>query len=194
LALQPRPPAPATAGPTATSALGQSRVSVQLPQRIFTNRDNAPGKSSAALDPALKYRGISGEQLIPTTQAIRDKISAHFSHAGMLEEFGLYDQLQATGFMTGNIVYVERGPTWEHAVAIMPQDRLHHMYFFSYACGHRASTTPDPYRELMYAQPQHVADKYAKLLCADCQSMRAHLNNQHSTQRAPAGGENAGHD
>lgn len=142
-----------------------------------------PGPAKELLASAA---ALSGERLIPTTAEVRGKLSAFLAQSGVPEGFDLYDVQEAVGYSISNVTYVERGPTWEHAIAIMPKGRLTHMYFFSYACGHRARTTPDPYRDVMYADPQHVADRYAAQLCPECQSMRRHLDP--GRQAAPRGG------
>ncbi len=70
-------------------------------------------------------------------------------------------------------IAVERDKSWSHVVAFSSDGKhRYHVYGFKYACGHRVETTPDPYRDLMYADPAAVEREYAARLCPDCQSMR----------------------
>jgi len=174
--------APAIANSAAAQEQGRHFVEqVPSPTRIFTPDSAVPSIASTAPGSSQKYYGVNGEKLIPITDEIRNKISEFLIQNGVLEGYDLYDVQQAYGFSIPNVVTVEQGPTWQHAVAIMPKNRLHHLYFFKYACGHQVTNTPDPYRDLMYAQPQHVADRYSKILCADCESMRKHLNTKRTS-------------
>ena len=75
-----------------------------------------------------------------------------------------------------NVVYVESGKGWNHAIVIMPENKLHHVYDFTFSCGHTASVTPDPYRDLMFAQPDAVQSEYAAELCHDCKLLRRSLD------------------
>lgn len=96
-----------------------------------------------------------------------------------------WEQYSASGvriFQTdaqGNLVepcpsiQVERDKSWGHVVAFSFDGKhRYHVYSFKYACGHRADVTPDPYRDMMFADPAAIAAEYAACLCPDCQSMR----------------------
>jgi hypothetical protein len=119
---------------------------------------------------------LAGDRLIPSTPEIHEKINKFLVDNGVLEGFTLSDVQEATGYSVSNVVYVERGKGWDHAVAIMPEDKLYHIYTFTYSCGHTASVSPDPYRDLMFAEPEKIALEYAGKLCSDGTSMRQHLD------------------
>ncbi len=193
LALRPDSATPAAiAKPTAGTANAQEQPTGNIgymrpPTQIFAPDSVAPSTADTASNTEQTHYGVNGEKLIPITDEIRQKLSKFLVKSGVLDGFDLYDVQAASGHSMANVVSVEQGPTWEHAIAIMPKGRLLHMYTFEYACGHRASTTPDPYRDLMYADPQRVADRYAKLLCDDCRSMREHLDTK--KKAAPQGGK-----
>lgn len=140
----------------------------------------------AASHPAVdkgSFYDLAGDKLIPPTEEVKRKVKEYLVQNGVLEGFDLYDIQAATGYSVSNVVYVERGAGWDHAVVIMPEDKYYHIYTMTFACGHTASTTPDPYRNLMFAEPDKVADCYRKQLCTDCESMRKHLDQQ---QPAPS--------
>jgi hypothetical protein len=70
-------------------------------------------------------------------------------------------------------IWVERNKSWGHMVVFSADGKhRYHMYVFKYACGHSADTTPDPYRDLMFANPAAAAKDYASKLCDSCQSLR----------------------
>jgi hypothetical protein len=91
-------------------------------------------------------------------------------------------------------ICVERGAQWQHSVCFSPDGKKrYHTYVFLYRCGHQALTTPDPYRDVMYAEPETVAKDYAKQLCPDCQSLQhyqdAKAQGRQQTTRQGANGE-----
>jgi len=70
-------------------------------------------------------------------------------------------------------IQVEKDKSWQHMVVFTPDGQhRYHAYSFRYACGHSAGVSPDPHRDLMFADPAAVAKEYALKLCRDCESMR----------------------
>lgn len=93
-------------------------------------------------------------------------------------------------------VAVERDQAWGHTVSFSADGQhRYHTYTFKYACGHTALVTPDPYRDLMFADPAGVAQQYACRLCPSCQSLREYQDTKAQAGRTPqpGSGGQAGH-
>ena len=153
-----------------------------LPDEMRPGRKLAGGRS----DPEQHY-SLSGEKLVHSTPEMRRKTQEYMASQGVLEGFDPQAFQEQLHISVSNVLYVERGKGWDHAIVIMPGDKLYHVYTFTYSCGHNASVTPDPARDLMYEQPELVQSRYSSELCRDCKSMRRSLDQ--GAIGAPKGGK-----
>ncbi len=145
----------------------------------------------AAVEPAIK----SGEASIDTTvqPASEVKDADYISEVILAPES--YDKLVADyvpppdrtrAYINGveidlskNFsVPVDTDGSYRHLIMVRDDDRRHHIYFFNYGCGCEVQTSPDPYRDAIFAEPLRVAARYATKLCWDCKKLQALLDSK----------------
>ena len=76
----------------------------------------------------------------------------------------------------GNVFTVVMTEDYTHSVCVMGKGKRMHTYQFKYACGCGAITTPDPYRDVIFAYPLKVAEKYKSELCKECKQLQKVLD------------------
>ena len=151
----------------------------------------APPASISAIAPAIAKPGPTSEtsnqtstktsddiyipELIPGGDIYADKIAEHL-YNNPRDQWGMEGFEVGQGDHFSFTVLVESEFGYRHYVQISEGKPNSHMYQFPYSCGCEAMTTPDLYRDVIYADPQRVAAKYANRLCRDCQKLQAVLD------------------
>ncbi len=77
--------------------------------------------------------------------------------------------------LDSNTAVVEQNEDYKHWVSIMGPGKRMHMYQFRYGCGCPVMTTPDPYRDVVFAEPLKVAAEYKSTMCKACTELEEHL-------------------
>ncbi len=75
----------------------------------------------------------------------------------------------------GNVATVESTTLFTHSIVTMGEGQYHHIYEFKLGCGHSVTTTPDPYRNVIYKFPEKVAAEYQSQMCSSCESLKKKL-------------------
>lgn len=127
-----------------------------------------------------------GWKLIPPTKEVLAMLPEHYD-----DPYGPSGMRELLLIANGEPLYrndftVEQGPGWDHRVFLGQDDKRYHTYHFTYKCGHREDGSPDAYHDLMYADPQAVADDCATRLCRSCQWA---LDHPDSKQNSSTGGK-----
>ena len=72
-------------------------------------------------------------------------------------------------------VPIETNSNYKHKIQLYKEHRTHY-YNFEFGCGCKTNMTPDSYRNVIYADPERIAAKYAAQLCRDCTKLQAVLD------------------